>query len=106
MIATIIYNIMGSAFANACIFKKMLKMFFKCTMEKSPWNMTFGIICTTSSNYVIFLPYFIIVFCLYIQIFSEQKMGTFCGSVWVNYKKWCVRRMSPQGLVFNISSGT
>ena len=75
-------------------------------MAKSSWNVTFGIICTTSLDYAIFLPYFRIVFYLYIQIFSEQKMGTFCGYVRVNDKKSPVRKMSPQGLDFNISSGT
>ena len=74
-------------------------------MAKSSWNVTFGIICTTSLYYAIFLPYFIIVFYLYIKIFSEQKMGTFCGYVWVNNQIKCVRKMSPQGLDFNISSG-
>ena len=68
--------------------------------------MTFGRICTTSSDYALFLPYFRIVFCLYLQIFSENKMGNFCGYVRVNDKKRRVRKMSPQGFDFNISSGT
>ena len=75
-------------------------------MEKSSWNVTFRRICTTSSDYALFLPYFRIVFCLYIQIFSENKMGNFCGYVRVNDKKRRVRKMSPQGFDFNISSGT
>ena len=33
-------------------------------------------------------------------------MGNFCGYVRVNDKKRRVRKMSPQGLDFNISSGT
>ena len=75
-------------------------------MEKSSWNVTFGRICTTSSDYALFLPYFRIVFCLYIHIFFQKKMGTFCGYVRVNDKKGVSAKCPPQGFDFNISSGT
>ena len=75
-------------------------------MAKSSWNATFGIICTTRSDYDLFLPYFRIVFCLNIHIFFQKKMGTFCGYVRVNDKKGVSAKCPPQGFDFDISSGT
>ena len=40
------------------------------------------------------------------KYFQKNKMGNFCGYVRVNDKKRRVRKMSPQGFDFNISSGT
>ena len=79
-------------------------VFFNCDEQKSSWNGIFFIIFTTDSNYLIFLPYFTIVFSLYKYIFSKNKMGNFCGYVWVNHKSWCVCKISPQDLDFNLPS--